>query len=153
LVVLAGVGVVVGAGLLRRRSASSGRALAVLTTDLRTLLGGRGAWQAVALSLAAVAGHLIVLLVAMRVAGVGLPLLEAVPLLLAVLLASALPTHLAGWGPREGAAALVFGAAGVGAAAGVTVAAVYGVLVLVAAVPGALVLLVDVLPQREGARA
>ena len=48
-----------------------------------------------------------------------------------VLLAMAVPTNIGGWGPREGVAAWVFAAAGLGAAQGVAVAAVYGVLVLV----------------------
>ena len=67
-----------------------------------------------------------------------------------MLVASSLPTNIAGWGPREGVAAWVFAAAGLGAAEGVTVAAVYGILTLVAASPGALVLTLDVLPRRIG---
>ena len=63
------------------------------------------------------------------------------PLALIVLLASAVPTNIAGWGPREGAAAWAFGAAGLGAAQGATVAVVYGVMVLVATLPGAVLLL------------
>ena len=47
---------------------------------------------------------------------------------------------IAGWGPREGATAWVFGAAGLGADTGVATAVVYGVVVLVASLPGALVL-------------
>ena len=46
----------------------------------------------------------------------------------------------AGWGPREGVAAWAFGAAGLGAAQGVATAVVYGVMVLVASLPGAVVL-------------
>jgi glycosyltransferase 2 family protein len=49
---------------------------------------------------------------------------------------------VAGWGPREGVAAWAFGAAGLGAGQGVATAVVYGVMVLVASLPGAAVLLV-----------
>jgi hypothetical protein len=49
---------------------------------------------------------------------------------------------VAGWGPREGATAWAFGAAGLGAERGVETAVVYGVLVLVASLPGAAVLVV-----------
>jgi glycosyltransferase 2 family protein len=49
---------------------------------------------------------------------------------------------IGGWGPREGAAAWVFGAAGLGAQLGVETAVVYGVLVLVSSLPGAAVLVV-----------
>jgi bacteriorhodopsin len=52
-----------------------------------------------------------------------------------------LPLNVAGWGPREGAAAWAFGAAGLGAAAGVGTAVVYGVMSLVASLPGAVLLL------------
>ena len=51
-----------------------------------------------------------------------------------------MPLSVAGWGPREGAAAWVFGAAGLGVAAGVEVAVVYGVMSLVATLPGLLAL-------------
>jgi hypothetical protein len=62
------------------------------------------------------------------------------PLALLVLLAMGLPTNIAGWGPREGAAAGVFAVAGLGAAEGVATAVVYGVMALVATLPGAVVL-------------
>jgi uncharacterized membrane protein YbhN (UPF0104 family) len=58
-----------------------------------------------------------------------------------VLLAMVLPS-VGGWGPREGAAAWVFGAAGLGAAQGIATAVVYGVLVFVACLPGGVVLVV-----------
>jgi uncharacterized membrane protein YphA (DoxX/SURF4 family) len=47
-----------------------------------------------------------------------------------------------GWGPREGMTAWVFGAAGLGAEQGVATAVVYGVMVLVASLPGAAFLVV-----------
>jgi hypothetical protein len=56
------------------------------------------------------------------------------------LLAMGLRLNVGGWGPREGVTALAFGAAGLGAAQGLTTAVVYGVLALVASLPGALVL-------------
>jgi hypothetical protein len=62
-----------------------------------------------------------------------------VPLALLALLAMVLP-GVAGWGPREGGAAWVFGAAGLGAGAGVATAVVFGVMALAASLPGALLL-------------
>ncbi len=59
------------------------------------------------------------------------------------LLAMSLPLNVAGWGPREGAAAWTFAAVGLGAAQGVSTAVVYGVLSLVANLPGLAVLLLD----------
>ena len=47
-----------------------------------------------------------------------------------------IPLNVAGWGPREGVAAWAFAAAGLGAAQGVSTAVVYGVMALVASLPG-----------------
>ena len=59
--------------------------------------------------------------------------------------------NVAGWGPREGVTAWVFGAAGLGAAQGVATAVVFGVMVFVASLPGAVVLVVAWL-RRAGVR-
>ena len=56
------------------------------------------------------------------------------------MLAMAIPLNIGGWGPREGVAAWAFAAAGLGAAQGVAAAVVYGVMALVATLPGAVVL-------------
>ena len=53
-----------------------------------------------------------------------------------MLLASAIPLSFAGWGPREGAAAWVFACRRARGGAGVEVAVVYGVMSLVATLPG-----------------
>ncbi len=57
-----------------------------------------------------------------------------------VLLAMAIPLSVAGWGIREGAAALVWQAAGLDAAEGVAASVSYGLVVLLSTLPGALVL-------------
>ncbi|HMC69849.1 MAG TPA: hypothetical protein VKJ07_11905, partial [Mycobacteriales bacterium] len=62
-----------------------------------------------------------------------------VPLAAIALLAMVLPS-VAGWGPREGVTAWAFAAAGLGAARGAAAAVTYGVLVLAASLPGAVVL-------------
>jgi len=98
-------------------------------------------WPAVALASAlVVAGHTATFLIAARSAGVTEPLSELVPLALIVLAGAALP-NVGGWGPREGVTAWAFAAAGLGASLGVATAVVYGVMVFVASLPGALVLL------------
>ncbi|WP_207011038.1 lysylphosphatidylglycerol synthase transmembrane domain-containing protein [Nocardioides aromaticivorans] len=107
--------------------------------EARAVLGG--AWaEVVLLSALAAAGHVSVFVVAARTAGVTAPGADLAALALVVLLASAIPLGIAGWGPREGAAAAAFGAAGLGAATGVEVAVVFGILSLVATLPGLLVL-------------
>ncbi|MEU8635129.1 lysylphosphatidylglycerol synthase transmembrane domain-containing protein [Amycolatopsis sp. NPDC048633] len=119
------------------------RGFAVTLADLRLGLFTRETWPGVGfLSVATLAGHLALFVVAARVAGVDAPVGQLVPLMVLALLAMGLPLNVGGFGPREGVCALLFGAAGLGAAQGVTVAVVYGVLTLVASLPGAGVLLV-----------
>ena len=74
------------------------------------------------------------------------------PLALLAMLAMVLPS-VAGWGPREGATAWAFAAAGLGADAGVATAVVFGVLVLAASLPGAVVLGLTWLPRARPASA
>lgn len=116
----------------------------VLSTDVRQVLRhpSRTA-QIVALSLVAFAGHVAVFLVAVRLAAPTVTLSAAFPVALLVLLAASVPANLAGWGPREGAAAWAFAAAGLGASQGVEVSVVYGLLALLATAPGVAVLLLD----------
>jgi hypothetical protein len=64
-----------------------------------------------------------------------------------------LPVNVGGWGPREGACAWAFGAAGLGATQGLTVAVVYGLSVFVASLPGAGVLALRWLARRSPAQA
>ena len=82
--------------------------------DLRRLLTADLAGPVLVLSAAAVAGHLLVLVVAARTAGLELPVATLVPVGALVLSGAAIPTNVAGWGPREGVAAWAFAATGVG---------------------------------------
>lgn len=110
--------------------------------DLRDGLLARRAWPGIVLaSTVVVAGHTATFLIAARTAGSTESPARLLPLAMLVLLAMVLPS-VGGWGPREGAAAWVFSAAGLGAAQGVATAVVYGVLVFVACLPGAVVLVV-----------
>jgi uncharacterized membrane protein YbhN (UPF0104 family) len=103
------------------------------------LLPGR-AWPAVALASAlVVAGHVVTFMIAARTAGATAPPSRMLPLSLLVMLAGVLP-NVGGWGPREGVTAWAFAAAGLGASVGVATAVVYGVMVFVASLPGAVVL-------------
>jgi len=98
-------------------------------------------WAGIVLASAvAVAGYVATFLVAARTVGATASVATLLPLALLVLLAMGVPTNVAGWGPREGMAAWAFGAAGLGADQGVAVAVAYGVLALVASLPGAAVL-------------
>jgi uncharacterized membrane protein YbhN (UPF0104 family) len=137
LVLLAGAGWAVH----RRRRARPGRVARVLGGEARALLSPTASLRIVVASLLVLAGHVATFVVAARAAGVHLTVAELVPLALVVLLGAGLPLNVAGWGPREGAAAWVFAAVGLGAAQGLAVAVAYGAIVLVATLPGAVLLL------------
>ena len=125
------------------------RVVRAARSDLRTGLLARGSWPGIGLASAgAVTGYVGTFLVAARTAGVTVPTTHLLPLALFVLVATAIPANVAGWGPREGAAAWAFAAAGLGASQGVATAVVYGVIVLVASLPGAAVLVVTWLQRR-----
>ncbi|WUU26720.1 flippase-like domain-containing protein [Kribbella sp. NBC_00662] len=130
----------------RRPTSRIGRAF---TSDLRDAVLAPRAWPGILLaSTIAVLGHAAVFLIAVRATGADVSPTRLLPLALVVLTASALPTNIAGWGPREGAAAWAFSSIGLGATLGVTVAVVYGMLALVATLPGAVVLVVQVKGRR-----
>jgi hypothetical protein len=76
------------------------------------------------------------------------------PMAFLVTAAMMLPS-VGGWGGREGVTAWAFGAVGLGARHGVTTAVIFGVMVLVASLPGAAVLVIAWFrrnrpPQRAG---
>ncbi|HVU78008.1 MAG TPA: lysylphosphatidylglycerol synthase transmembrane domain-containing protein [Gaiellaceae bacterium] len=129
-------------GRLRRRVAA----------DLRAGLLRRKALPAVVLASAVVVvGHAVTFLVAAHTAGVGASTTTMLPLAFFAMLAMVLPS-VAGWGPREGATAWVFGAAGLGADRGAATGVAYGVMVLVASLPGVIVLLAGTLGHPERTR-
>ena len=145
---LAAVAVVVVLVLLDRftprgRTSWWARVLRAGRSDLRHGVLARGVWPGVLLaSTVAVAGYVAMFLLAARTAGVDASTALLLPLGMLTLVAMAVPANVAGWGPREGVAVWVFAAAGLGAAAGLTTAVVFGVLTFVACLPGAVVLLV-----------
>jgi hypothetical protein len=132
--VAAGILLVTGLGVVRRGPPR--------------LVGGLGALLQPAVlrpvllaSLLVVGGYVGMFLLAAGAVGVRGSPLQLLPLALIVLLAAAIPFNVGGWGPREGAAVWVFAATEWGAAAGAAVATAFGVLTVVAVLPGVVVLL------------
>jgi glycosyltransferase 2 family protein len=124
------------------------RVTQTIRADLRTtLLTWERGPAVVAASAAVVAGHVTVFLVAAG-ADSWTSARALLPLALIVMLSMSVPTNIGGWGPREGVAAWAFAAAGLGATQGVEVATTYGVLSLVATLPGLIALFV---PSEPGA--
>ena len=115
--------------------------------DVREGLLARRAFPAIVLASAVVVlGHAATFLIAARAAGATAPPSRMLPLALLAMLAMVLPS-VAGWGPREGATAWAFAAAGLGADRGVATAVAYGIMAVVASMPGALVLVGAWLPR------
>ena len=147
LVALAVTAAVCGVVIIARWGPDGGRSVwarahRALARDIRdALLGRRARLGIVVASALVVLGHALTFLIAARTAGVSASATRMLPLALLVMMAMALPSA-AGWGPREGVTAWAFAAAGLGAQRGVTTGVVYGVMVLVASLPGAAVLVV-----------
>lgn len=149
--VVAGTSVAVRVGQGRGVVPQWGRAaVAVLRDDVRAV-GSPGTLTGLAgLSLAVLATHVATLLLAARAVGVPTSPRLLGPVLL-VLLAGGLPLNVAGWGPREGAAAWAFTTVGLTPATGLAVAVAYGALGLVATLPGLVVVAASAVRVRRAA--
>ena len=145
LLTIALVVAVVGVVLAARARPAGGRSRwarirSTAIGDIRDGLLGERAWLRIGLASAlVVAGNAATFLIAARTAGTTAPPSRMVPLALLLMLAMVLP-GVAGFGPREGVAAWVFSAAGLGAERGVATAVAFGLMVFVASLPGAVVL-------------
>jgi glycosyltransferase 2 family protein len=137
------VGVVVLLARLRAdRTSVWGRVRRAAATDIRGVLLARRAWLGIVLASAlVVVGYATTFMIAARSAGTTAPPSRMLPIALLAVMAMVLP-NVGGLGPREGVTAWAFAAAGLGAGRGVAAAVVYGVMVLVASLPGAAVMLV-----------
>lgn len=127
------------------------RRTSFVARDLRTLFRPAVAGRVVLASTASTAAHVCVFLVAAATAGVNAGPADLLTMALVVLIGSAVPLNVAGWGPREGVSAGVFALVGLGSATGLTVSVVLGVLGAVATLPGLTVLLTDAVVRRRGA--
>ncbi len=143
IVLAAAAVIVVGVARMRSRGGSVWtRVCNAATGRRRARLLSRRQWVGVVLASAAVvAGHAVTFLIAAQTAGTTASASRMLPIALLAMMAMTLPS-VGGWGPREGVTAWAFAAAGLGAGRGVATGVVYGVMVLVATVPGAAVLLV-----------
>jgi uncharacterized membrane protein YbhN (UPF0104 family) len=159
-VALAAVLVLLACRSLRQGGSRIAAGVRTGLAEIRTGLLARRNWPGITLaSTIVLAGHLATFVVAARAAGSHASLLRLAPLMLLALLAMSLPLNIGGWGPREAVTAWAFGAAGLSATQGLTTAVVYGVFAFVAALPGAIVVLVravrrlQVLSQARAVRA
>ena len=147
---LALVGAVAVAGLIAvtmgvwvRRQSTAGSLSGQVLADLGAAHLSAPVFAAQFVSALFVVGtYLATYLTAARAVGVDTPFPELLPLVAPVLMTMLIPVTVAGWGLREGAAAVLWGAVGLAAADGVVVSVAYGLLVLIGSLPGALFLMV-----------
>jgi uncharacterized membrane protein YbhN (UPF0104 family) len=138
-VLVTAMAVVVAAVTAAGRSARVREYLRKTWADARTGLVNAEVMPKVALlSAVTVAGHVVLFVVAARAAGTDAPIGRLIPLIVLALLVMAVPVNVGGFGPREAFLAVAFGAAGLGAAQGLTTGVVYGVLALISSLPGIL---------------
>ncbi|GAA2257472.1 lysylphosphatidylglycerol synthase transmembrane domain-containing protein [Streptomyces atrovirens] len=130
----------VGLAVRMNRAPGRGVGRGVLAEAREGLFSRRNAPGVLVSSVVVLAGYVGMFVLAADVAGADASVVELLPLAVLALLAMGLPLNVGGWGPREGVTAWAFGAAGLGAGRGLTVAVVYGVLSLVASLPGVVVL-------------
>ncbi|GAA1425471.1 hypothetical protein GCM10009601_32480 [Streptomyces thermospinosisporus] len=136
-----GVCAVVLALRMNKPPSRRGRALRGALTEAREALASRRTAPGVLVSSVVVlAGYVAMFVLAADVVGAGASALTLLPLAVLALLAMGLPLNVGGWGPREGVTAWAFAAAGLGADQGLAVSVVYGVLSLMASLPGVAVL-------------
>jgi uncharacterized membrane protein YbhN (UPF0104 family) len=135
------LGLLAGRQLARHGGGRVSRGLRTAAAEVRSALMGPTTWPPLLLaSLLVVAGYVGTFLLAARAVGVHGSTDQVLPPAMIVLLAAGIPFNVAGWGPREGVAAWVFAAAGLGAATGAAVATAFGVLTVVTTLPGLAVL-------------
>lgn len=118
-----------------------GRAVRATLAEAReALLSRRNAPGVVVSSVLILAGHIAMFVLAAEVAGSDASVAALLPIAVLALVVMGLPLNVGGFGPREGATAWAFSAAGLGASTGLAVSVIYGVLSFVAALPGLAVL-------------
>jgi uncharacterized membrane protein YbhN (UPF0104 family) len=107
---------------------------------LRALLGPGPALVHLPLSFALLASHVFAFVAIAHGLGLRLPVAQAFAIVPLVLVATTVPTFVAGWGVREATLAGLYHVVGLRPSDGVTIALVYGSLGLLASTPGALAL-------------
>lgn len=114
-------------------------ALSNFAAAIRIGLLAPGVWpRQIVLGLAVVACNLATFAFCARATGTILPMEAVLTLIPLILTAMILPVSIGGWGVREGAAAVLFPLAGASPESGIAASVSFGVVILVASLPGAL---------------
>ncbi|MDQ1563849.1 MAG: glycosyltransferase 2 family protein [Actinomycetota bacterium] len=120
------------------------RAREALLHEARELRAGLGSArvsaQVAVASLIVIACHVATFTIATAAVGESVSAGRMLALAFVVLLGASIPLNIGGWGPREGIAGWAFALAGFGAAAGVAASILFGALVIISVIPGAIVM-------------
>jgi uncharacterized membrane protein YbhN (UPF0104 family) len=137
-----GLGIAIVATVLA--AAVSVRCRMALLHEAHELRAGLGSpltcMQVAVASAIVVCCHVTTFMIATAAVGENVPPAQLASLAFIILLGASIPLNIGGWGPREGVAGWAFAVAGFGASAGVAAATLFGVLAIIAFVPGALVM-------------
>jgi hypothetical protein len=87
-----------------------------------------------------VSTYLATFVIAAKAIGIETPVIVLLPLVSPVLVTMVIPVTIAGWGVREGSAAILWGSVGLAPVDGVAISVAYGILVLLSTLPGSVVL-------------
>jgi len=128
-------------GLGSRLTGHAGRGLAGLARAFRrAVTAPEVRLRQALLSLATALCNVLAFACAAAAVGIFLPPATALTLVPLILFTMLIPVTISGWGLREGAAAALLPLAGVGAAQGFAASIAFGLVLLVAAMPGAFVM-------------
>ncbi|MEQ9399049.1 MAG: lysylphosphatidylglycerol synthase transmembrane domain-containing protein [Longimicrobiales bacterium] len=119
-----------------RDGAAADVPVGVVESARRALFAPAAFGAQAASSVFVVATYLATWWMAARALGIDTPSVVMLPLVAPVLVTMLVPVSVAGWGVREGGAAVLWTWAGLPAADGVAISVVYGLLVLVGSLPG-----------------
>lgn len=150
---LAASALLISCWLIGSRQAPSrlGRLLRRTRDDIRAALLRRQALPAlISTSLVVVAAHATTLIIAMRTTGTRGPLVMLALLAMIMLVSSAIPLNIGGWGPRETAAVWAYSATGLAPADGLAAAAAYGALTVLATLPAVVLIAVSKVASIRG---
>lgn len=133
----------------RRASSRPAVLLDAIRSDLRHVMK-RPVWLVlVVASLGVTVSHLALFVLVAHLVDPTVSVFVLVPLAVIVQIAAGIPLSVGGWGLREGVAAWAFAGAGLGAAEGVAASTAYGVVSLIAVLPGAALLGLDLVRGRR----
>ena len=111
---------------------------------LHSIFGSpRASIAIVASSVVVVASHTATFIVACLAVGIEASPRELIGLATIALAAASLPLNIGGWGPREAVSASAFAVIGLGAGAGLAASTAFGILTIIAVLPGAVFMIVD----------